>query len=120
MALRQEELYATPTGVVLRFPTGAVRARARRQEILRRLGLAAMAVLIVAVVVIATGPRGSAVASRGGTPEAVVVQPGQTLWEIAESYAAPSVDLRAYVDAVVDINGIEGSVQAGEHLELPG
>ena len=118
-AVRQEELYPTP-GVVLRFPTGAVRARARRQFILRRLGLVAMSVLVLAIFLVATGPGGSAVASRKGSPEAVVVAPGLTLWEIAERYAQPGVDRRAYVDALVRINGIEGAVQAGEHLELPG
>ena len=119
MAVRQEELYA-PQSVVLRFPTGAVRARVRRQAVVRRLGLIAIGILVVAIFVLATGPGGSAVASRKGSPEAVVVAPGETLWGIAERYAQPTVDRRAYVDALVEINGIEGSVQAGEHLQLPG
>lgn len=119
MAVRQEELYAAP-GVVLRFPTGAVRARARRHFMLRRLGLIVVGILVLAIFMVATGPGGSAVASRRGSPRAVVVAPGDTLWEIAERYAQPGVDRRAYVDAVVRINGIEGAVQAGEHLELPG
>jgi LysM domain len=119
MALRQEELYPDPSGVVLRFPTGAVRARVRRQHVLRRLGLIATGIVVVAVLVLATGPGGSAIASRRGTPGAVVVAPGQTLWELAERYAQPTVDRRAYVDAIIDLNGIEGAVQAGEHLRLP-
>jgi hypothetical protein len=120
MALRQEELYAAPAGVVLRFPTGAVRARVRRQQVARRLGLIVVAILAVALFVLATGPGGSAAASRQGSPEAVVVAPGETLWGIAERYAEPGIDLRAYVDAVIDLNGLQGAVQAGEHLKLPG
>ena len=120
MALRQEELYASPPGVVLRFPTGAVRARVRRQQALRRLGLIVVAILTVAIFVLATGSGGGAVASRQGSPGAVVVGPGQTLWELAERHAQPNVDRRAYVDAIIDLNGIEGAVQAGEHLKLPG
>lgn len=120
MALRQEELYATPPGIVVPFPTGAVRARARRQHVLRRLGLAAAAIVTIATMVVATGPGGSAVASRSGAPEGVVVAPGQTLWGLAERYAQPTVDRRAYVDALIELNGIEGAVQAGEHLKLPG
>ena len=120
MAIRQEELYTTPTGVVLRFPTGAVRARARRQAVARRLGMLVLGVLVVAIFVLATGPGGSAVASRRGTPAAVVVAPGQTLWELAERYAEPGIDLRAYVDSIIELNGIRGAVQAGEHIKLPG
>jgi hypothetical protein len=74
----------------------------------------------VAIFVLATGSGGSAVASRQGSPGAVVVGPGQTLWELAERHAQPNVDRRAYVDAIIDLNGIEGAVQAGEHLKLPG
>ncbi|MQB00921.1 MAG: hypothetical protein GEU78_11625 [Actinobacteria bacterium] len=120
MALRQEELYATPSGVVLRFPTGAVRARVRRQQVARQLGLVVAVIATVAILIVATGPGGSAVASRTGTPAAVVVAPGETLWELAERYAQPGVDRRAYVDAIVDLNRLERAVQAGEHLELPG
>jgi hypothetical protein len=120
MALRQEELCATPSGVVLRFPTAAVRARVRRQHVVRRLGLIAAVIVTVATLILATGPGGSAVASRTGAPAAVVVAPGETLWELAERYAQPGVDRRAYVDAIVDLNGLEGAVQAGERLELPG
>jgi hypothetical protein len=75
---------------------------------------------MVAIFILASGPGGSAVASRPGNPGAVVVDPGQTLWELAELYAQPGVDRRAYVDALIQLNGIEGAVQAGEHLKLPG
>ena len=104
--------------MVLRFPTGGVRARIRRRHVLRRLGVIVTAT--VTILVLATGPGGSAVASRTGTPDGVVVAPGQTLWDLAERHAQPTVDRRAYVDAMIDLNGIEGTIQAGQHLRLPG
>jgi hypothetical protein len=50
----------------------------------------------------------------------VVVEPGQTLWDLADRYAPEGMDLRAYVDAVVGLNDLDGRAPfAGERLRLP-
>ena len=49
----------------------------------------------------------------------VVVQPGDTLWSIARS-VAPDEDPRAVVDAIVDLNGLDGvDLVPGAQLQLP-
>jgi LysM domain-containing protein len=50
---------------------------------------------------------------------AVVVRPGQTLWEIALR-AQPSADPRAVVQEIVDLNALPGSaIEPGERLWVP-
>jgi hypothetical protein len=59
-------------------------------------------------------------ASSPSAPKKVVIGPGQTLWAVAELYAPESVDPRAYVDALVEINDLDGvSVQPGDRIRLP-
>lgn len=121
MAIRQWELESS-SAVVYRFPTAAVRSRARAQRRAARLRrTAAIAVTLVASVLFlaASGPGGTAL-SKPHAPKAVVVRPGQTLWDLAQRYAAPGIDPRAYVDAVIELNGLDGGAQAGQRLVLPG
>jgi LysM repeat protein len=46
-----------------------------------------------------------------------VVQPGDTLWSIAEAIA-PDTDVRITVDQLVAING-DSPIVPGQELELP-
>lgn len=49
----------------------------------------------------------------------VVVQPGQTLWQIAEA-AAPDVDPRVTIMRIQDLNGLSGAgVTPGQRIALP-
>ena len=51
--------------------------------------------------------------------QVVVVQPGDTLWSIAEA-AADGADPRAVVDAIATRNGIDaGAVVPGQSLVIP-
>jgi hypothetical protein len=51
--------------------------------------------------------------------EYVVVEPGQTLWQIAER-VAPDVDPRVTVTRIQDINGLpDAGVLAGQRLAVP-
>ena len=121
MAVRREE-FDGRGAVVYRFPaTAAARARrARRREVLRHR-LLVLAIVTVAVVafLLATGPRGRAPASRSRAPASVVVRPGDSAWDIADRYAPEGVDTRAYVDALYEINGLEGTLPAGARIRLP-
>ena len=49
-----------------------------------------------------------------------MVQPGETLWQIAEA-AVPSADPRETVAVIMELNDLESaSVQAGQGLLVPG
>lgn len=123
MAIRQEELYPAQQAVVYRFPpqrAAAVRARQRRIVVRRRRGAVAGTLLVmVCAFLLATGPGGSAPASRSDAPRAITVRPGDTLWGIAERYAPEGIDPRAYVDLVAEHNDLDGALLAGMRLRLP-
>ena len=114
MALRREDL-PERDAAVYRFPSGP-RRRMRLRYIRRRMTLAAIALAVVGLVLLGGG-RGPE--SRPGAPRAVVVRSGETLWAIAGRYAPRDMDPRAYVDAMVRLNGLRGTPQAGMRLRLP-
>jgi hypothetical protein len=91
-------------------------ARGRRNMARRRL------VSLIVAGGVAVGTMligGSAPASRAGTPPAITVREGDTLWEVADRYAPDGVDLRAYIDAVVALNDLGPTLQVGDRLRLP-
>ncbi len=114
-----------------RFSPGHVAGPARRvdnrpstQVFLRRRLL--VAVVFMAVFVALTIGAGSVLANRGGAPASTsavrpattyVVQPGDTVWSIAEHLhgGASQVD---YVDALVSAIG-DASLQVGQVITLP-
>lgn len=55
-----------------------------------------------------------------GPAETVVVEPGDTLWDIATD-ADPGADPRRVVQRIIDLNGLGGNptVQPGQELRLP-
>lgn len=121
MAVRSEDLaVGGREAVVYRFPrVAAARRRAHRRMIARRRATLATAALVVVAATLAGG--GVADTAPGGRgPRAVVVQPGDTLWGIAAENAPPGSDVRAYVDALIELNGLEGPLQAGARLRLVG
>jgi hypothetical protein len=85
--------------------------------------LVSLAVLLLAVTggVLLTG-GGAALAGTDRpavSHQQVTVQPGQTLWQIAER-TAPGADPRETVQRILDLNGLQTSeVQAGTALLLP-
>lgn len=70
------------------------------------------------------GPGALAGGNDGGAPsgpgETVVVDPGDTLWDIAAD-AAPDGDTRLVVQRIIDLNGLGGdpTVRPGQELRLP-
>lgn len=120
-----------PYTVVL--PGRAVRSRAasdRRNEqvstqvyVRRRL----LVLLVVAAVLLAlVAGGGNVLANRGGAPASTsavrpatsyVVQPGDTLWSIAEAVLGGEASV-GYVDSLVALNG-GASLQVGQVISLP-
>ncbi|MGY1591844.1 LysM peptidoglycan-binding domain-containing protein [Geodermatophilus sp. SYSU D00708] len=50
----------------------------------------------------------------------VVVQAGDSVWSIAADFAGPDEDVRAVVDAIEQINDLDGArVVPGQVLQLP-
>ncbi|WP_158550739.1 LysM peptidoglycan-binding domain-containing protein [Geodermatophilus sp. TF02-6] len=80
---------------------------------------AAVAVgLVAAVRSLAAGGPDEDLRLVGG--DSVVVQPGDTVWSIAVEVAGGDEDVRAVVDAIEEVNHLDGAlVVPGEVLELP-
>jgi hypothetical protein len=129
MAIRVEELEPQVEARIYRFPVEAVRPpraelrrraiRRRRAVARRRAGVALVVVVLSVGMLFAGGP--ASVSSAGGrrTPRAIVVQPGETLWSLAERYAGDGIDPRAYVDAILVLNRLDGPPDAGARIRLP-
>jgi LysM repeat protein len=85
----------------------------------RRLMVGAVAVLsgFVGVLAIDTVVGGGSGAASSG-PEVYVVQPGDTVWSIAERFAAPG-ELPVLVEQLVRANG-GSQIRVGQALVMPG
>lgn len=128
MALRQEdfEVQTAPQAVVYRFPgeraevarirAGIASRRAARRR--HRAGLAAVAIAVIGMTLLGGGQEGVAPAAQQGKRTAVV-QPGQTLWDIAERHAPEGMDPRVYVAALEEANDLGPVLQAGARIRLP-
>ena len=121
MAVRKQDFYPLggSEGLVYDFRAHARARRARAQIRRRRLLALSVVVVTIALVWAAARPRPYAAGSRPGAPRAVVVDGGQTLWGLSQRYAPLGVDWRDYSDALVEINHLEGAIQAGQRLRLP-
>ncbi|GJM38389.1 MAG: hypothetical protein DHS20C19_17560 [Acidimicrobiales bacterium] len=104
------------------FEVPAAASRPVTPEVYRRRRLVVVAVVVGLVLGIASFGRS---ADATSTPEAeaaaavlVVVQPGDTLWSIAETLA-PGTDPRPIVAELREIAG-PGSLQPGQLLSVPG
>jgi hypothetical protein len=104
-------------------PGGGVRSEAAGVRLTRRgrVGVAACLLLAVAGMFLLGQARSLAGdgAPTGSGFDYVVVQPGQTLWEIAEA-AVPGVDPRVTITRIQDLNGLaDAAVFAGQRIALP-
>ena len=95
----------------------------RRRRIAAGLGSVAVAIVLSAPVAGALGRHGDASSTQVQPARrwerVVVVQPGDTVWSIAQA-AADGADPRALVDAIATRNGIDaGTVVPGQSLVIP-
>lgn len=119
MAIRREDLVVERSAVVYRFPPVQARRRRRAEIRRRRLALASVGLVVAAAGLFATGPSGSVSAAQRATPRAVTVQAGDTLWGLAERHAPVDMDTRAYLDSIMEQNGIGAVVEPGTRIRLP-
>jgi len=111
-----------PQPVAVRPSTAALASPVRITRRGRLLLLALVAVLAFALVSLGQ-VAASAGPADGGTDEPVsatwVVQPGETLWVIAQR-VDPQTDPRETVARIVAMNDLpSSSVQAGQELQIP-
>ena len=106
-------------------PTRTLTARsvaARSVRLTRRGRLAIVLLVMVASFVLFSIARVTTDASStpsGPATRAVVVQPGQTLWQIAEQIR-PGVDPRETIIRIQSLNGFDGGVvHPGQQLVVP-
>jgi Tfp pilus assembly protein FimV len=96
----------------------------RRQRLTRRgrIVLAVLAALTVCGLFLAgaTAAQASGPAAHGAaSARQVIVQPGDTLWSIAQS-AVPNADARAVVQEILQANRLQtASITAGQRLWVP-
>ena len=110
-----------PTGVAAR--SAARRPAAGRLRVTRRgrlvLVLLTVALLFVGISVGRAGSQAATVRETGPALEQVTVQPGETLWAVAQRIA-PDNDPRAVVAQIRRINNLHSStLRAGQQLLLP-
>ncbi|MEN8238888.1 MAG: LysM peptidoglycan-binding domain-containing protein [Actinomycetota bacterium] len=81
----------------------------------------ALSIISIAVIVLLVF-LSSAVQATGTVSETTDyrVQPGDTLWEIAQTYGPEHADVRRTVSIIEKLNEIDGSyLQAGQVIEIP-
>ena len=86
----------------------------------RWLRATATALAVVAVTWFGPGAlAGDEPRSTDGDRRVHVVRAGETLWEIAVAVVGPTADPRPLVDAIEDVNGLDGIIFPGQRLVIP-
>ncbi len=115
--------HASPgAGAARRVPGGGTRGDGPRVH-RRRLGVVAVVAVLTVLLTVLTGDPGA----DAGQPAAVdvraraVVEPGESLWEVAVDHAPPGSDPRAYLERLRRLNDLEAGspVPAWTGLRLP-
>lgn len=106
-------LPAATRATAVRRPSAAVIWRRRAVAI---LGL----IVVVFLLTVAIGRVGAEAELQDKVAGHVVVQPGQSLWEVAVATAPEGMDARRHLDEVVKLNGFTSSqVDAWTVVLLP-
>ncbi len=127
------DLDRTPAGIrpVVRGPTAAAwsspRLQAHRRAAVyrrRRLGVATLAVTVVAVATLLLGVwpmRSAAATADGGVARVeIVIAPGDTVWDLAYAHAPAGQSPQAYIASILDVNDVDATaLLPGTVLRLP-
>ena len=106
------------------FPAAAqaVREEIGRLRLTRRgrvlVRVLAVVLVVAAFLVVVPGLARGDGPDRPGPRVTYVVEPGDTLWSIAQR-VAPGRDPRPVVDGLIQANDLRGGLQAGEELTIP-
>lgn len=108
------------------IPPAAARAEAKSAATPLRLTSRGRGVLVAFAVTLAAvigAGAGVLFPSDGALPEevqSVTVQPGDSLWTIANGVAEPGEDVRVVVEDIMALNALAGStVRTGQQLTVP-
>jgi len=124
---RSEHLFVNMEGIMENYLSYKERLeiskRRRAEQLRRRLVMTFLIVLVFASTVLAITQRASAdtIETRRKTCTSVEVQPGDTLWSIAESYYTEEcVDICAYIDEIKKTNNLyDDKIVSGNYLIVP-
>lgn len=117
---------AEPGPVRTRLTRPPARLTRRGRVVVTGVAVLAAGVLSVGLATAAQAGRGTAGADQGAAPGSpgryaarVTVQPGQSLWSLAEAYA-PDADPRDVVLRIQQLNSLPGTrLRAGQALWVP-
>jgi hypothetical protein len=102
------------TGEAMRGEAARMRLTIRGRAVARTLA----SVLVVAVFLLVAPGLARGVGPDRPPRVTYVVQPGDTLWSIANR-VAPGQDPRPVVDGLIEANDVPGGLQAGQELSIP-
>ena len=97
--------------------------RRRAEQIRKKIIMICLVVLVFVTTVLAITQRASAdtTESRRKTCTSIEIQPGDTLWSIAETYYTEEcVDLNTYINEIKKTNNMyDDKLVSGKHLIVP-
>lgn len=114
-ALRPSHLQSHPQA----RPQAQPRLRLTRRGRIAAVILAALIVSAFCLIAASAAQATNHGAPAGHSVTQVTVQPGQSLWSVAEN-ADPSQDTRSVIQQITELNGLDGQVVfSGERLWVP-
>ncbi|HJD40094.1 MAG TPA: LysM peptidoglycan-binding domain-containing protein [Candidatus Blautia stercoripullorum] len=98
-----------------------MRERQRKISLAVLLCVAVIAAIAISFSMASTAEAGTAESSRYKYYTSIQVEPGSSLWDIAEKYASSEYEsLEAYIREVRRINHLDGdTIYAGSYLCIP-
>ncbi|WP_213468291.1 LysM peptidoglycan-binding domain-containing protein [Paenibacillus dendritiformis] len=91
-----------------------------RRKLIRAVLLSGLLFLLCAGIVQAWGDDDAVSGQPSVSTERVLVQPGDSLWEIATEYKPNGMDTREYIYKIIQLNDLRGhTLQSGIVLVVP-
>lgn len=110
---------AAPRGTA---PAAPVRLTARGRRLARTAVVVLALLVVLAVSLLGRTPADAGSGAVVPATSTVVVQPGQTLWQVAKA-AVPGADVRETLERIAVLNGFESAsdlvVHPGQKLVIP-